>query len=128
MLPTLGALTPKDGHSIQQCFDPVADFLALAIEQAQLRQQQERMLADRVGAAGGQRQRRRRDHLPHLLSRPAADSIFREQRLQASDRELRATLRDRRQFQQRPDPGFVGRGDSTAAVADSTAAATDGVD
>src|SRR6516225_7016110 len=79
MLTAVGMLATEQGHVIQQCLDSVADFVALAVEQAQLRQQQKRMLANGVGTAGAERQRRRPQNRLEFFRRPAPDAIFCEQ-------------------------------------------------
>jgi hypothetical protein len=61
---------------IQQCLDSVADLVALAVEQAQLRQQQKRMLANGVGTAGAEPERRRPQNRLEFFRRPAPDAIF----------------------------------------------------
>jgi hypothetical protein len=76
MLAALGMLATEQGHVIQQCLDSVADLVAVAVEQTQLRQQPKRVLANGVGTAGAERQRRRPQNRLQFFRRPAADAIF----------------------------------------------------
>src|SRR5215472_8943698 len=74
MFATLGVIAPHKTHLSQQGFHSVADFLALSVEQAQLGQHQECMLADRLGAAGTERQPRRPKNHVQFLCCPATDA------------------------------------------------------
>ena len=79
MLAALRVFATQAAHVIQQGFHPVADFLALGIKQAQLRQQQEGVLANRFGTAGAERQGWRAENWLQLFRRPATNAKLCEQ-------------------------------------------------
>ena len=79
MLTALRVFATHAAHVIQQGFHPVAHFLALGVKQAQLRQQQEGVLADRFGTTGAERQGWRAKNWLQLFRCPATNAKLCEQ-------------------------------------------------
>ena len=95
-------------HGFEHGLNPFANRRSLLMHQTKVRQQQQRTIGDGFLRTWSEMETRQAKRFPDLFGVETTNAMAAEQPLEPGRSELAASLRQRRRFEQIPEPGFIG--------------------